>query len=282
MMIAIRFAITLIIGLGLAINVRAEQQSFPDIQRIIDNKKIVVSVLGHDVAPFIMTGKDGELFGFDINLARRIAARLGVKPEFVRTAKTYDSVVNLVAKKEADIAVSNLTRSIDRSRFVYFTKPYLVQAPVMIIHRVNWLRLKRKYSWIEKANDLAGLPAVVGADADGAYVDYMRRLFPSLKIMELATFDESAKAVMDGKITAAFHGETEVGYFFDKNPAASILLRIEKVQFVQDPIAIAVRPDAPNLVRWLNIFLDATVGTLTPQELVARFNADEAKRRQKE
>ncbi len=110
----------------------------------------------------------------------------------------------------------------------------------------------------------------------------MRRWFPSLKIVEFANFDESAKAVMDGKITAAFHGETEVNYFFDKNPAASILLRIEKVQSVQDPIAIAVRPDAPNLVRWLNTFLDAAVGTLTPQELVARFNADEEKRKQKE
>ncbi len=66
----------------------------PDLQQILDKKKLVVAVITQDVPPMIETDKDGKLTGFDIELARAIAKRLEVEVEFVRTAETYDGVVD--------------------------------------------------------------------------------------------------------------------------------------------------------------------------------------------
>lgn len=41
----------------------------------------------------------------------------------------------------------------------------------------------------------------------------------------------------------------------------------------QDNIRIAVRPDAPNLLRWLNMYLDKYVGLLDAEAVRKGFNA---------
>ena len=49
-----------------------------------------------------MTDQQGHLVGVDVTLAKEIAAQLGVKLQFVRTATTFDAVIELVKAGDAD------------------------------------------------------------------------------------------------------------------------------------------------------------------------------------
>lgn len=122
-----------------------EGSSFSDIQRILDNGRLLVAILAKDAPPMIMTDSQGEITGFEADLARDIGKKIGVPVEFIRTAETYDEVIDIVAQKKADIAVSFLSSDVRRAKKVLFSKPYVKQNHKFFFNRELFVRLKRKY-----------------------------------------------------------------------------------------------------------------------------------------
>lgn len=88
----------------------------PDILRIINRGKLIVSVLDRDNPPFFMTNKSDQLYGSDIQVAKEIAEALGVDVEFRRSAATFNEVVDDVYQHNADIAVSKISRTLNRAK----------------------------------------------------------------------------------------------------------------------------------------------------------------------
>ena len=63
------------------------------------------------------------------------------------------------------------------------------------------------------------------------------------------------KAVTTGKLLASTQGEVAARYYLHTNPYANIRLKLCEGIGI-DHIGIAVRPDAPDLVGWINVLLD--------------------------
>lgn len=246
--------------------VAAGAKYLPDIQQILDKNKLVVGVIAQDVPPMIETDKDGKLTGFDIELARAIAERLEVEVEFVRTAETYDGVVELVAKSEVDIGVSYLSRTTKRAKLVYFTNPYLIQSPTLLINRTKAFR----YSWdcpsLEELHQLVKTPGLIGVPKRGAYTVWAKR-FPDAAVKEYDLESEKMGAVLKGEILGSLQGEVQARDFLQDDPAAAIRLKLCKIGKRKDYIAIAVRPDAPNLWYWLNVYLKNRTLVFTTKEI---------------
>ena len=100
----------------------------PDIKRIIDRKKLIVAVVESNHPPFFtVSSKTGKMCGFDVELAEGIAAGLGVELEFNRDAKTFNELVDIVSRHEADIVISKLSLTLTRSKKVLYSNPYIVQ-----------------------------------------------------------------------------------------------------------------------------------------------------------
>jgi ABC-type amino acid transport substrate-binding protein len=220
----------------------------------------------------IETDKDGKLTGFDIELARAIAKRLEVEVEFLRTAETYDGVVELVAKGEADIAVSYLSRTTKRAKLVYFTDPYLVQSVTLLINRTKAF----KYPWdcpsIDEVRELIKTPGLIGILKKGAYATWAKRLpDASVKVFDSAFANMSA--VLKGEILGSLQGEVQARDFLDDDPAAAIRLKLCEIGKRKDYIAIAVRPDAPNLWHWLNVFLANRTLVFTTKDIFIKKGA---------
>ena len=94
----------------------------PEFARIINRGELVVALLGVDQPPFFEE-KNGKLSGFDVDFAREIAQKLGVRVRFNRQAQTFDGVVTLLAEGQADLAISKLSRTLSRARVVSFSAP---------------------------------------------------------------------------------------------------------------------------------------------------------------
>ncbi|WP_446010408.1 substrate-binding periplasmic protein [Candidatus Electrothrix sp.] len=251
-----------------------EGSSFSDIQRILDNDRLLVAILAKDAPPMIMTDSQGGMTGFEADLARDIGEKIGVPVEFIRTAETYDEVIDIVAQKKADIAVSFLSSDVRRAKKVLFSKPYVKQNHKFFFNRELFVQLKRKYG-IESVEEIAAKPGAAtvtfGVLQGSVYQAALQREFPRLQIQLYQTLPEIMQAVRTGKILAGLHGQLQLEFFMRMHPETAIYVGIDpKVRHPSD-ISIAVRPDAPHLLQWINIYLTNQIGTLDVMSVVKKY-----------
>jgi len=276
MRVSVRFIVPLFIvfALGFQPAKADDPQVFSDIQRIIKAGVLRVAMLGKDVPPLIMTKADGELSGTEPNLARDLAQRLGVEVEFIRSMDTYDDVVDMVARKEADIAVSYLTGGVQRGLYVLFSQPYIQQSGRLFYNRAQFAKLRRDYD-IDDLQAIDNLPAaselVVGVEAGSVNQTILARDFPHVQLKTFGSLDEIMAAVRAGDIFAGLHGSLHTHFFMRRHPATAIYIAIDSNIRLPSDIRIAVRPDAPNLLRWIDLYLANHVGMLDHMEILDRY-----------
>lgn len=280
-------ALSLLVLIASSVSAAATDSSFPDIQRILQEEKLVVAILAADAPPMIMTNEEGVPVGFEVDLARDIGKKLGVAVEFVRTAGSYDAVALMVARGEADVAVSFLSRSVERAKKVFFTVPYIVQSAQLIYNRVAWAKLRAKYRWLEEIrqipNSKAAATVEFGVLEGSVYEENAERDFPGIRLRVYESFPEMITAVRAGEILGAYHGEIRIGYQMRQHPEYAIYIGVQPaIRNVSSDISIAVRPDAPNLLRWLNLYLGSHVGVLDAQEVIKRYEDSQASQQRKQ
>jgi polar amino acid transport system substrate-binding protein len=262
-------------------SVDAAESYFTDIERILKNDKLVVAILAADAPPMIMTNEEGEPIGFDVDLARDVGKKLGVPVEFVRTADTYDGVALMVAHGKADVAVSFLSRSVDRAKKVFFTDPYVTQTSRVFYNRVAWTKLRERYRWLERIDQIAKTAAhaavEIGVLRGSVYAAGLEREVPNIRAKEYESIAGIMAAVKTGEIFGGFHGEIQIAYHMRQHPEYAIYIGVEPSPRGHSDISIAVRPDAPNLLRWLNIYLGEHVHVLDAQGVIKRYEEQQEK-----
>jgi ABC-type amino acid transport substrate-binding protein len=78
-------------------------------------------------------------------------------------------------------------------------------------------------------------------------------------------------AVKEGRIFAGLHGGLQIEYYMRRNPETAIYVALEPRARHPGDTSIAVRPDAPNLLQWVNVYLANHVGLLESEEIVERY-----------
>lgn len=101
---------------------------------VAEVKKKGVLVLGTDptFAPFEFKGADGQIQGFDIDIARAVAKDLGVRLE-IRAVGFGSLMPQAVTSGRVDMAMSGITITDERAKVVSFSQPYYRSAQVFIV-----------------------------------------------------------------------------------------------------------------------------------------------------
>jgi len=244
-------------------------QDYPaDIQKIIDKNKLVIALYEKDQPPFFMADKNGELQGFDIELAKGIADELGVIAEFNKSAKTFNETVDLVVNGQADIVISKLSRTLKRAKRVLFTKPYIVLRKGLLVNR---LKVAQAAKGMGQARFIKNITGNIGVIADTSYVGYAKTMFPKADITEYPDWKDVVTAVTKGNIIAAFRDELELKKIIKDKSDAIITLQTVIFKDTKDPISIAVSSDSPHLCFWINQYLDEKNIYTDVDELLDRF-----------
>jgi polar amino acid transport system substrate-binding protein len=242
-------------------------QPYPsDIQKIVEKNKIVVAMIAEDFPPILMTGADGCPEGFEVRLARDIAKELGVKVEFVRKSKTFDNIVEMVAKKEADLGISLLTINVRRAKIVSFSQPYLVLRFVLSINRRQLLTQNKKHPW----QNIRETTATIGVLRGSANVGLAQVNFPHASLKEFDSWKEMVEAATKGEIFAILSSDL-IKIYFKENPSTALHLEIRVLEDLQNPIGIAVHPDSPHLLSWINVYLFTKGLHLTTDEFLEKL-----------
>lgn len=231
----------------------------PDIARIINRGELVVAMLGVDTPPFFYL-KNGELVGLEVDLAKSIAKELKVKVRFDRSAKTFNQVIDVIARQEADIAISKLSRTLARAQMISFTDPYLRLNHAFILNRVKFAELARDRPLPVVVREFKGS---IGVIAKSSFSDYASKNFQSAEIREFPSWDGVLKALERGEVMAAYRDEFEIKRILKSNPTASLTLRTVTFKDLEDTLGIAVGIQDPTLLAFVNQFLTDNTEKLT-------------------
>jgi polar amino acid transport system substrate-binding protein len=153
--------------------------------------------------------RDGEngVVGYDVDLASRVAQRLGVSVE--KVSITNAERIPALQQDRVDLVASGMTRADNRRRDVDFSLAYLVSP-----HKV----LVRKASGIAAVGQLGGrkLALVRSASVDAE----LKRAVPTLVIALFPDYAACFKALRDGEVDGFLADEILLASFAAKSGTA--------------------------------------------------------------
>ena len=95
-----------------------------------------VMKVGMDVfVPWAMKDKKGELIGFEIDIAKKVAADLGVKIEFVPTK--WSGIIPALITGKFDVLIGGMTITTQRNLKINFTRPYYFTEQGLMAHKTK-------------------------------------------------------------------------------------------------------------------------------------------------
>ena len=206
--------------------------------------KIVVG-LDDNFPPMGFRDEKNELVGFDIDMAREAAKRMGVEVEFKPidwSAKEAE-----LSGKRVDALWNGLTITEERKQNIGFTAPYMENHQIIVVSAQSAIKTKA---------DLAG--KVVGAQDGSSAVDAAKKddaVFKSFK--EFKTFGDNVTALMDlttGRLEAVVVDEVVGRYYVAKKPEHYAVL---DDNFGTEEYGVGVRKDDTALLSQLDKALGA-------------------------
>ncbi len=244
------------------------ETNFADIARIMEADRLVVALPTLARPPYVVDVEGEMPQGFDLWLARELAAALGVELQLDRTAVSSDELVDLVAAGTADLALGGIFVTARRALTVLFTRPYVREAPSLLLHRRDAMPFHSTCPTLDEITDLLVEPDQVAVQKGSQPEAIARRLEPDAKPKLFDDPAEQFTAVLAGDVLISVHNEAQSRYLLHKQPSAHIKIRSCLGGARSLLVAIAVRPDAPNLLHWVETFLDVELIDLTAEELL--------------
>lgn len=135
--------------------------------------------------PWSMHDKKGDLIGFEIDVANKVAADMGVKAEFVPTA--WDGIIPALLAGKFDVIISGLSITPQRNLTVNFTVPYAHSGQQMTANK----KLAGGFKSLEQFND----PAVTITCRRGTSTCVAaQKVFPKVTLRQ---FDDEAQCLQE-------------------------------------------------------------------------------------
>lgn len=194
-----------------------------------------VAVFG-DLPQYGWVNKDGKRVGYDVELARRMAKDLGVKPKFVQV--NANNRVDTLNSNKADIVLANFTVTPERKQAVAFVKPYM---------KVSVGVVSPKSKAITKVSQLKGKKLIVtkGTTAE----NYFTSKQPGVHLMKFDSKTQQFNALKNNRAAALADDNSYLYAWVKKNPKYTVGIKsVGPHQY----IAPAVKKGNSSLLNWSN------------------------------
>ena len=168
--------------------------------RILASGKIRIG-FHPDNLPFSYYNARGDLVGFDIDMAHRLARELDVDIEFVPFA--FATLADQLEDDHFDIAMSGIGLTLELRRALVFSNPYLN------INLAFVVRDHEKGKFADLSRILALQSVKLGVETDSFFSAAVREYLPRAKVVELwseSQFFRGPPQYMDGLVTSAEGG----------------------------------------------------------------------------
>lgn len=206
----------------------------------IQERGVITFATDPTYPPFEALDAGGNFFGFDIDLARAIAERLGLKAEF--EAVSYDGLIGTLVVGRDDAVISAWTPQQERDREASFTPSYF-NAGVALVTSVkrDGISLNNVQTWAAGKT----LAAEYGSQGD-ALIRKWSRLVAGVKPLSLPDSAAAMQAVLAGEADGALVEAVAAYEFLKSQPGLKIAAPIPEADA---PYVIAISAKSPTLLR---------------------------------
>ncbi len=150
--------------------------------------------------------KSGQLAGYDVDVARLVAGKLGLKPEFVTTE--WSAILAGLAAGRYDVIISQVGINPKREQVFDFSIPYTYSSPQLIVRKGDTAR----YASLA---DLKGKKVGVG---QGSVFEQQARAVTGIEIKSYPAAPENLQDLAIGRIDAALNDSLMVAYLLKNSP----------------------------------------------------------------
>lgn len=211
------------------------------IEQIVKRGTIKV---GMDIfVPWAMKDKKGELVGFEIDVAKKLAEDMGVKVEFVPT-KWSGIIPSLVAGK-FDVIIGGMTVTPKRNMKINFTNPYYYTSQGLLAN----LKLTDGFAIADFNDPKVTIAARLGSTGAVA----AKTNFPNA---QLRFFDDEPAAVQEvrnGRVHAMVGGQPLPAHIASESPET---LKAYSEQLMKEPICFGIRKGDVDTLNFFNNWIE--------------------------
>ena len=210
-------------------------QAQSDLDRIKSEGVLKIGTEG-TYAPFTYHDASGALVGFDVEIGREVAKRIGVKAEFLEgkwdgliaglDARRYDAVINQVGITEA------------RKAKYAFSDPYIASKAVLIVRDDN--------------DDIKSFPDLKGKKSAQSLTSNFGKLAEQngAELVGTDGFDQSIQLLLTGRADATINDSLSFLDFKKHKPDANVKIAAQEEN--ADHSGVIVRKGDPELVAAIN------------------------------
>lgn len=227
--------------------------------------KIVIGI-DDEFAPICFHDERNELVGFDIDLAKEAAERMGVEIEFkpISWANKEEEILS----GSVDMIWNGLDITEERKEYMIFTRPYMDDRQILLVRKDSDLD-------IHAEEDLAG--KIVGTQAGSTSDDYLsgnnERLNSFKAYKTYSHFFELLNALMNGEIDVLVCDELIARYEMNRTPDQLELINIRIGTAAE--MAVGFRKDKIELRDKVQKTFDSMIKDGTAREISLKwFQAD--------
>ncbi|PAQ14028.1 cysteine ABC transporter substrate-binding protein [Bacillaceae bacterium SAOS 7] len=233
------------------------------LNEIKEEGKLQVGLMG-TYPPYNFLNDQKEMDGFDADIAKEVAKRLGVEVEFV--AQEFSGMIAGLQTEKFDAVISQMTITDERKEQMDFSDPYITNHVKVIVAENN--------NDVKTVEDFKGKDIGVGLGTNDE--TYLRtKLMPEVGEFNIKTYDDVITSLKDldaGRIDATINNMYAIKPVVEKNGF--------KIKAVGEPIksdqaGIAVRKGNEELVTELNKILADMKADGTYKEIYVKWFDEE-------
>lgn len=207
-------------------------------------RKGVLNVGFATFVPWAMRDKDGNYFGFEIDVAKKLAEDLGVELKLMPAGSS--ALIGDLMSKRFDILITGMYPTPQRALLVNFSEPYSKS-------KVELIASRDKMRGTGDEKDYNDEDVTIGVVSGTVYDELAKARFPKAKIQY---FDEEAammEAVGEGKINAAM-ASTPGPEFAMKHGGARIFRPLADPMQIMDE-SFVIRKGDVDFLNYLNTWI---------------------------
>jgi polar amino acid transport system substrate-binding protein len=213
--------------------------------------------------PLNMTTRKGEIVGYEIDIARLMAAAMGVQLKL--EAMSFSELLPALEAGKVDMIISGMTITPKRNLKVAFVGPYFISGKSILTKSRTLASVKDAAEINQPGTTLA---ALMGSTSQR----FVETVIPNATLVRTKTYDEAVSLVLQDKVHAliADFPICIVSTFRYPNRGLTSLI----TPFTYEPLGIALPANDPLLVNWVENFLRTLQGSGTLKKLEARWFKD--------
>lgn len=194
--------------------------------------------------PWAMKDKTGELIGFEIDVATRLAEDMGVKVEFIPTK--WAGIIPALLTNKFDIIIGGMGIRPQRNLKVNFTIPYDNSGMSIVAN-------KKYAAWYKKVADFNRKEVTVAARIGTTAAQTAKKFFPKAKLKLFGDEAQAIQEVLNDRAQAMVASAPLPAYTAIKYPDQLYLPVVGT--FTKEPIGFAIRKGDVDTLNFMNSWI---------------------------